>query len=450
MWYQYPKLKSILAHQIRPISLLSILSKILERHVHSLITEHISVTHPLADNQWGFRARRGTTLALLTATNDWMQSLDYGIETCAIFFDFKKAFDSIPHQILITKLKSLQLNPALIRWIFNYLFGRYQSVVVEGAISRATRVISGVPQGSVLGPLLFLLYIDSLSHLQLSPGSKMVFYADDVLLYRSIYLINDYYSLQDDINKIFNWSTTNFLTLNPSKCKQMLISRKRNHLCDPPLQLGNSILEKVNAYKYLGINIATDLSWSDHIHAKCSKAKKMIGLIYRQFQGSTDMATLFTLYVTLVRPHLEYACSVWCPHLQRDIKKIEQVQKFGLRMCTRRWNADYNELLLLFNIPSLHDRRCYLSLCTMYKIIYENVEFPPNFFTPKPPSHLRSSTSALLFIQPFAKTNFRKYSFLPHISSIWNNLPTHVTKAQSLMAFKMLLYRHIMLSYVIT
>ena len=159
----------------------------------------------------------------------------------------------------------------------------------------------------------------------------------------------------------------------------------------------------MNAYKYLGINIATDLSWSDHIHAKCSKAKKMIGLIYRQFQGSTDMATLFTLYVTLVHPHLEYACSVWCPHLQRDIKKIEQVQKFGLRMCTRRWNADYNELLLLFNIPSLHDRRCYLSLCTMYKIIYENVEFPPNFFTPKPPSHLRSSTSALLFIQPFAK-----------------------------------------------
>ena len=220
----------------------------------------------------------------------------------------------------------------------------------------------------------------------------------------------------------------------------MQISRKRNHLCDPPLQLGNNILEKVNAYKYLGINIATDLSWSDHIHAKCSKAKKMIGLIYRQFQGSTDMATLFTLYVTLVRPHLEYACSVWCPHLQRDIKKIEQVQKFGLRMCTRRWNADYNELLLLFNIPSLHDRRCYLSLCTMYKIIYENAEFPPNFFTPKPPSHLRSSTSALLFIQPFAKTNIRKYSFLPHISSIWNNLPTHVTKAQSLMAFKMLLY----------
>ena len=106
-------------------------------------------------------------------------------------------------------------------------------MVVEGAISRATRVISGVPQGSVLGPLLFLLYIDSLSHLQLSPGSKMVLYADDVLLYRSIYLINDYYSLQDDINKIFNWSTTIFFTLNPSKCKQMLISRKRNHLCDP-------------------------------------------------------------------------------------------------------------------------------------------------------------------------------------------------------------------------
>lgn len=121
---------------------------------------------------------------------------------------------------------------------------------------------------------------------------------------------------------------------------------------------------------------------------------------------------------------------------------MEQVQKFGLRMCTKGWNADYNELLLLFNIPTLHDRRLYLSLC-MYKNIYELVEFFPSFFPPKPPSNLHSSMSTVLFIQPFAKTNSRKSSFLPHTCSVWNKLPCHVTEAQSPMAFKNLLHRYV-------
>ena len=142
------------------------------------------------------------------------------------------------------------------------------------------------------------------------------------------------------------------------------------------------------------------------------------------------------LYSTLVRPHLEYACEVWSPHLKKDIKKVEQVQKFGLRMCTKRWNADYLELLSLFNIPSLRDRRLYLSLCTMYKIINELVDFPINVFIPKPPTHLRSSGLTSLFVQPFARTNSLKYSYVPLTCLVWNTLPNHVTDSQSLMASK--------------
>ena len=270
----------------------SILSKVFKRHVHCLIIRHLSLTHLL---EWGFRARRSTTLALLSVTNEWMQSLDSGIETCTVFFDFRKAFDSVPHRKLISKLKSIQLNSALIRWICNYLSGRHQRVVVGGEISQSTPVISGVPQGSVLGPLLFLLYIDSLSHLQLSHGTKMVLYADDVLLYKGIQSPHDYNALQNDVNLIYNWSSTNCLAFNPAKCKQMVISRKHIPLPHLHLQLGNNILERVYTYKYLGVQITSDLSWSDHIHAKCSKARKLVGLLYRQFQGDTDPATLFNL-----------------------------------------------------------------------------------------------------------------------------------------------------------
>jgi hypothetical protein len=204
----------------------------------------------------------------------------------------------------------------------------------------------------------------------------------------------------------------------------MVISRKHIPLPHLHLQLGNNILERVYTYKYLGVQITSDLSWSDHIHAKCSKARKLVGLLYRQFQGDTDPATLFNLYSTLVRPHLEYACEVWSPHLK---KEVEQVQKFGLRMCTKRWNADYLELLSLFNIPSLRDRRLYLSLCTMYKIINELVDFPINVFIPKPPTHLRSPGLTSLFVQPFARTNSLKYSYVPLTCLVWNTLPNHVT-----------------------
>ena len=236
------------------------MSKVLERHVHHLVTEHISLGHSLSQDQWGFRANRSTTLALLRVTNDWLQSLDARVEVCATFFDFRKAFDTVPHRTLIYKLKTLYLHPAIIRWICNYLTGRYQRVVVDGATSQSLPVISGVPQGSVIGPLLFLIYIDSVSHLELSQGTKMVLYADDMLIYKDIQSCDDYRDLQNDIDQIYNWSVENSLSFNATKCKQMVISRKHRPIAHTSLHLGNNTLEIVYTYKYLGVTITADLS----------------------------------------------------------------------------------------------------------------------------------------------------------------------------------------------
>ena len=418
----------------RPISLLPILSKLLEHHIHFLISEYLSLFHPISNDQWGFQAGKSTVSALLATTYTWFQQLESGGEICAIFFDIKKAFDTVPHRALLVKLKQLNLNPTLIRWICSYLMGRKQKVVVEGETSEPIHVVSGVPQGSVLGPLLFIIYIDSINDSVLSVNSKTSQYADDMLLTKPVRTTADYADLQTDIDSLNRWVTENHLTFNYSKCKYMLISRKRIVTCPPDLKLEASSLERVQSYKYLGLNLTSNLSWSDHINSISTKAKKLVGLLYRRFYRNTDSQSLLQLYLALVRPHTEYASQVWNPHLQKDIGQLERVQKFALRMCAKQWDIEYTDLLNYFNLPSLVNRRRYLSLSTMYKIVHNLVYFPPDVFVPRVTA-LRSS-SQMLYNQPFAHTNAFFHSFVPSTCSAWNNLPTSVTHANSISSFK--------------
>ena len=195
-----PKAKS--PDSYRPISLLSILSKTLERHVFRLLTTELDVACPLVDTQWGFRAGRSTISALLSTVTHWLEILDAGMDICAVFFDYQKAFDSVPHRPLLEKLVALDMNRHVIQWIADYLTSRTQQVVVEGEISKVANVLSGVPQGSVLGPLLFLIYIDGVGTISLSPGSQRVMFADDLLLYRPISRPSEFQSVQKGIANI--------------------------------------------------------------------------------------------------------------------------------------------------------------------------------------------------------------------------------------------------------
>ena len=216
------------ATDYRPISLLSVVSKMLERHFHQYVTKHLNEYHPLSNKQWGFQSGKSTVTALLSVTHDWFQALEAGQEVCSIFFDLRKAFDSVPHRPLVDKLANLGLDVHALSWITSYLTNRKQHVVVGGESSLDTPVLSGVPQGSVLGPLLFLVYIDDVSDVLLSDGSTLNLYADDMLLYKPVKSIEDIHHLQMDIDTISDWVNCNNLTLNPTKCKTMVISRKRN------------------------------------------------------------------------------------------------------------------------------------------------------------------------------------------------------------------------------
>ena len=162
----------------RPISLLSVVSKMLERHVHHLLIQHLASDHPLANFQWGYESGgKNTVCAQLATTYDWFQELESGKVVCSVFFDKRKAFDTVPHRELIEKLSQLDVSPFVLRWIRNYLTDRHQKVVLGGDDSNTIPVISSAPQGSVLGPLLFLIYIDDVIRIPLSVGSKLVLYA---------------------------------------------------------------------------------------------------------------------------------------------------------------------------------------------------------------------------------------------------------------------------------
>ena len=424
----------------RPVSLLSILSKILERHVYNVIADHLDESNPLTDCQWGFRAGRSTVGALLATTSHLFALLEAGKEICAVFYDYRKAFDSVPHRPLLNKLKALDMSYHVLRWVADYLSSRSQCVVVEGDKSGIAQVLSGVPQGSVLGPLLFLIYIDEISSTPLSPGSNRIIYADDVCIYRPISSRSDFQYVQEDIKAIEEWSSENYLSLNPSKCKYMLISRKRMpSVPDGPLLLGNCPLQRVDVFKYLGVLLSQDMSWSPHIQAVCSRAKQVLGLLYRKFYNHSSTETLTQLYISLVRPHLEYACPVWAPHMSKDIVAIENVQKFACKMATHNWNTSYQDLLSVTELPTLERRRLDLKLGLLFKIVHKLCFFPDGIVKLREQSTLLSNTRFLhpLYLhQPRAHTNSFQFSFVPHTSYLWNSLPFNIVNAPSFNSFK--------------
>jgi len=186
----------------RPISLLPVISKLLERHIHSVVYNHLTENDLLAKDQWGFTAGKSTVTALISTFHEILQLLESGADISLVFFDLQKAFDTVPHLPLLQKLREHGLNQHILQWITSYLCNRKQFVVVDGASSDTTHVTSGVPQGSVLGPLLFLVYINCASSLPLTSGSKLTMYADDILLYKPIYCPEDYGNLQQDIDTI--------------------------------------------------------------------------------------------------------------------------------------------------------------------------------------------------------------------------------------------------------
>ena len=272
-----------IASNYRPISLTSICCKLQEHIIHGNIMAHLDKHKILSDDQHGFRKRRSCETQLIITLNDLAKGLNSKQQIDAVLLDFSKAFDRVPHKRLLLKLQFYGIRGEVLQWISAFLTGRTQRVLIEGQSSSTSLVTSGVPQGTVLGPLLFLVFINDLPAMA---SSTTRLFADDCLMYRTIQDTSDAEALQADLDKLQQWEQDWLMDFNPSKCEVITITNKRS--CIPfTYTIHNEILNKTSCAKYLGINITNNLSWRTHVDKVCKKANST-----QHFYSETSEAAL--------------------------------------------------------------------------------------------------------------------------------------------------------------
>ena len=313
------------------IALLPILSEVLERCVHSRI---LNLIEPyLSPSQHGFRRYRSCVTQLLHYVHNLATSLDAGEQIDNIYLDMEKAFDRVPHEKLLYKLEYLGIRNPLLHWIGDYLTDRRHRPSIDGISSDCKYVSSGVPQGSIIGPILFLLYINDIGS-ELSPETLLPLYADDAKCSRVIQGHLDRGILQQHLSTLHQWSETWGMKFNTKKCKHLCITNKRNRL-ETSYSLGTERIPLSTEENDLGVLISHNLSWHNHIMAKVNIANKVLRLIKRTCGTRTQPHVLLKLYIHLVRPHIEFACQVWSPHQQFLIDTIERVQRKATKLINK-------------------------------------------------------------------------------------------------------------------
>ena len=325
----------------RSVSLTSIVCKMMESILREAMMSHLIKEDLLSEKQYGFVGKRSTVTQLLHYIDQCCEAMAEGKVVDCVYFDFAKAFDTVPHRRLIKKLECYGIGGDMLRWVEAFLSDRKQLVKVNAAKSTTNLVVSGIPQGSVLGPLLFVIYINDLPEKVIS---DLFLFADDTKLLKIIDSIEDSLVVQDDINELEHWSQDWLLKFHPDKCHVLTIGKFANIKHAHRYQLGGNELEHVFEEKDLGILIDSELTFEGHISKQVNKANSILGVIKRSFNDLSPSA-FCTLYTTFVRPHLEYAQSVWQPRLRRSVKIIEGVQRRATKLITQYRNLPYGERL---------------------------------------------------------------------------------------------------------
>ena len=287
----------------------------------------------LCSNQHRFRSGRSCLTQLLSHVDDIVQGLTRNADTDAIYLDFSKAFDKVDHRLLLLKMKRMGFHDKLIDWIGSFLAERTQRVVLDGVSSFAAAILSGVPQGTVLGPLLFILFINDMR--LCVTGSVIRFFADDTRILKHIYGLADKDVLQDDLNSVLEWAKCNNMALHEDKF-ELLVHRHcpNDSLFDHPFAIQNqtyevssgNMLYPTQTVKDLGVTVSSDLSWTPHVNMIAERAGKVAAWVLSAFK-TRDKATMMTLYKSLVRSHLEYCCPLWNCSKNNDIQQLEGVQR---------------------------------------------------------------------------------------------------------------------------
>jgi hypothetical protein len=354
-------------------------------------------------------------------------------EVDVIYLDFQKAFDKVPHKRLLAKLASFGIKERVYTWIENWLVGRKQRVVLNGSFSEWKSVTSGVPQGSVLGPLLFIMFVNDMDN---SVLSHLLKFADDTKLFRCVTDPDGADMLRDDLRSLYEWSEDWQMLFNIDKCKVMHFGAKNKK---EKYSISNTVLNVVEEEKDLGVIVQKDFKVSEQCSKVVKTANRILGMINRTFHNKSK-ELMIPLYKSLVRPHLEYCVQAWRPHLIKDIKLIENVQRRATRMIPELHGQTYEQRLLKVNLTTLETRRLRGDLIEMFKVV-KGFDKTNLSLTTSNSSNLRGH-SLKLFKQRF-NTNVGKFVFVNRTVDEWNKLSEDIISCNTVNCFKNKLDRYL-------
>jgi hypothetical protein len=419
----------------RPISLLPVISKVMERCVYDNIIHHLRPK--ITPAQYGFLANRSIDTQLLSTFSDIIQNYDRKLQTDVVYFDIAKAFDSVPHNLLLVKLQTFGINGQLLEWFKSYLSDRFQRVSIEGVYSDWLPVESGVPQGSILGPLEFILYNNDLPEV-LSAGTFMSIFADDTKIYRCINTIRDCITLQYDIDKMTAWGNAWGLKFNESKCQVIsVISSIPKFLYQ--YKLGDVLLTRVNEVTDLGINISSNLKWNSHLNSitrKALKAFSRLWLIVRTVGFDSPPKIKQTLYISLVRSVIEFGSTIWSPLSKELLSTLESVQRKATNIIINnkpRWiqgYKNYKERLIECHLLPTSYRREINDIITFLRSYNGNNGYDCtkhiNFLVAGEGPITRSQARGLTINIRATKLQASAQFYPARLTNLWNSLPYHL------------------------
>ena len=434
----FKKQNKKIASNYRPVSLTSIICKVMETLIRNHLVDHMKINKLYSDKQYGFISGRSTSLQLLTVLDIWTEALNSGMSVDVIYMDYRKAFDVVPHRRLLGKIEAYGVSGEISAWIKAFLSGRTQTVTVNGFESAEKPVLSGIPQGSVLGPMLFVLFINDLPD-SIMRSTFAFLFADDTKVFKIIKTDQDCDDLQGDLDKLSEWSRLWLIGFNTDKCKHMHIgNQKINGNPTSTYSLSGNILDYTTDEKDIGVNINDKLSFEKHIAEKCKIATWQFARIRRTFSYLDE--TMFNqLYKAIVRSHLDSCSSVWSPFQIDHINKIEKVQRRATKQIPGFRELSYSERLKKLKLPTLIYRRIRGDLIETFKILHgvydtDTVQFLKLWKDVA--GRVSPRGNSLSIFPQQSGNNLRKNAFSVRITNTWNKLPESVVTAPSVNAFK--------------
>ena len=414
----------------RPITSLNLLSKLLEKLMNCRLNNYLDKHSLISQHQYGFKKGFSTSDALLRFTNEVVNALNDRIYLVAVYLDLSKAFDTVNHKILLSKMERLGIRGLALDWYRSYLKDRTVQVEVDKILSKKMVVNIGVPQGSVTAPTLFLIYINDMCNV--SDALDMVQFADDTTLY----MVGDNltelsYRMSGELAKIDRWLVANRLSLNLTKTSYMVFSHN-NIPDDPKISVRNVDIDRVHKTSFLGINIDDQLKFSYHVDSVARKLSRSAGAIYRM-SSIAPASVLLTLYYSLFYPHVIYGITVWGNSSEGNMNKISRVHNRIMRLFAQI--TDENSFKLL-NIRGVYK---YFTLITFYKYV-NNKTYPyfSNILSELVPTHSHTTrfASCDFFNTPVYRKSICQKFFLYQGVQFWNNLSLELRKESRFSKFK--------------